>query len=82
MEVHHVQRVTHLLLHYYVVSLVAYHIVDRHLTLPPALLRCHWHVVGLVHGVLVTLACILLAIVLVLLVRVLHYFVHLDLVSD
>ena len=57
-EVHHVQRIAHLLLmHEHVAAggilLVDHHIVDADLALPATLLRSHRHVVRLVHRVLV-----------------------------
>ena len=58
-EVHHVQRITHLLLVHHdiaarrILLLVYHHIVDANLTLAPTLLRSHRHVIRLVHRVLV-----------------------------
>lgn len=80
-EVHNVQWIAHLLLEHDIICLVVHHVVYRYLTLSSALLRSHWHVVRLVHCVLVALARFRFACVLRFLVGVLHYFVHLDLVS-
>lgn len=57
-EVHHMQRITHLLLmHEHVAArgilLVDHHIVNTNLALPPTLLRSHGHVIRLIHCVLV-----------------------------
>ena len=76
------QRITHLLLDHDVVSLVVHHVVYRNLTLSSALLRRHWHVVRLVHRVLVALSCLRFPSVLRLLVGILHYFVHLNFVAN
>jgi hypothetical protein len=83
MEVHHMKWVTgrHLLLDH-LISLIVHHVVDGHLTLPSALLRGHWHVVGLVHRILMALTLFLLARILRFLIRIFHDFVHLNLVSD
>lgn len=57
-EIHHVQRVArHLLLDHHVGTLVRHHVIDGDLAFSAALLRGHWHVVRLVHRVLVTLPC-------------------------
>ena len=83
-KVHHMQRITHLLLKHNVIGLVVvHHVVDGHLALSPALLRSHWHMVRLVHRVLVrTLPRLVFSRVLRFLVRILHYLVHLDFVPD
>ena len=79
MEIHHLQRIHHLISTLDVV-LIVHHVVNRYLTLPPALLRCHRHVVRLVHRILILTILVLLIITLG--IWVLHYFVHLDLVSN
>lgn len=92
-EVHHVQRIAHLLLmHEHVAAgwilLVNHHIVDADLALPATLLRSHRHVVRLVHRVLVRRALVMAADltrlslrVLCLRIRILHDFVHVDLIA-
>lgn len=89
MEVHHVQRITHLLLmHEWVAAgriatLIDHHVVDAHLALPSTLLRGHRHVIRLVHRVLVRIGLMVIADlarfalrVLRLRIRILHDLVH------
>lgn len=91
-EVHHVQRVAQLLLmHEYIgssrIALIDHHIVDAHLALSSALLGRHWHVIGLIHSVLVRGALVMAADltglalrILRFRVRILHDLVHVYLV--
>lgn len=92
-EVHHVQRITHLLLmHEYVAAggilLVDHHIINAHLALPATLLRSHRHVIRLIHRVLVRRGLMMTADlarlslrVLCLRIRIFHDFMHVDLVA-
>ena len=94
MEIHHVQRITHLLLmHEHVATswilLVDHHIVNAHLALPTTLLRSHGHVIRLIHCVLMScglmmtsyLACLSLC-VLCLRIWIFHDFMHVDFVAN
>ena len=93
-EVHHVQWVSHLLLmHKYVciigISLINHHIVDANLTFSPTLLRRHRHVIWLVHGILMSGTLVMVANlttlplrILCFRIRILHYLVHMNLISD
>lgn len=61
------------------ISIVVHHIVDAHLGFPPTLLRSHWQMVTLIHGILILALLAILSVT--LLIRILHYFVHLNFVS-
>ena len=93
-EIHHMQRITHLLLmHKHVcitrISLIDHHIVDANLAFSTTLLWGHRHVFGLVHGVLMSgslmmttdFATLTLR-VLCFRIRILHNFVHVNLISN
>ena len=78
-EVNYVQGVHHLLLVLVLLVHLLHDVVDGHLALAARLLGGHGHVVGLVHGVLVLLA--LLIHIILLLIAILHYFMHLNFVA-
>ena len=63
------------------VNWLVYHIIDADLRFPSTLLRSHWQVITLIHGVLV-LTFLRVQPIALFLVTIFHYFVHLDFVTD